>query len=822
MQKRLDRAGMKDVKISKEANGRIAGQIPPSIDAARAGLLLTQPGMSRFCPAASRDEVVQILQEAEKDPRFHGRATGLFDTKSSSDFLTVLKDKHDAAEAVLGEINDAQPRLLPEGKMFFVGSKCFPDTLYLLDKNSPMANVKVQSASAVPDTDNPGKARINFAFSDEDAQRFGDLTESSVGKGLAILINWEVQSVPIVRSKITKSGQITGNYTLEEATDIAARMSVPEYPVQLIVLSDPTATPATPAPAKVEDVREALETRYYAGIDQGLLDRLLGKFLVPVFDPDTGEKLSLANYDKAKGELCIRNLPDNLAAFERMLPYFGTGKKQMSGEQSGGGASQSGIHEDFERHASGPNTWPDGWVADGNASNHDVCYVDGTTFKETHGNTLRLHGDTPAWSPLAHFMTKVNMPFQIAFDVYLESKDPKCTCVVGVRKEPSWKAPGMILFDTIPPGVVNGLEPVAEGGEMSGGQTFEQLHMEPSKWYRVELAMKEEGGRQTLSATLNDGTATQGPVQLTADAALVKDMPYLQLEVRSGTAWYDNVSMEPLAAPGPTDEPVKTSQASSDSAGAKSVPPQYTAELRLLAGTQALVESFCAQLGPGRDIAHGPEVEQAFSTNNAAGIEAFFKANEDTPDLELLSAPRATFKLSEDPPVIPPDPWKRPYKLVMRTRSMASEKINVLETIDRYSESFRKFCEGSLPAAIVMDALEFVPAVNEGNAKPMQAGMVMALNLSKTDAPDQFGVDLYVNNKEVHQASRGLAFWKPIPPPEVFESPIVLRLDKKNPYKMGDWIVAVTRHRAPEKATLAVLHIEPAPPNHARFFEATS
>lgn len=216
-----------------------------------------------------------------------------------------------------------------------------------------------------------------------------------------------------------------------------------------------------------------------------------------------------------------------------------------------------GRSDDFESYAGGPGAWPDAWIADGNASDHAVCYVDGTTFKDTHGNTLRLHGDSPTWSPLAHLLTYVAPPFRMAFDVYLESGNPETTCVAGVRRDSSWKSPGVILFDTTPPGEVKGLEPVAGGGVMSKGQSSDQLRMTPGKWHHVELVLREEQEKQSLTVTLDDGTAVQGPAQLAADDVLVDDMPFLQLEVRSGTAWFDNVSMEPLAADGSSSEQAK-------------------------------------------------------------------------------------------------------------------------------------------------------------------------------------------------------------------------------------------------------------------------
>lgn len=225
--------------------------------------------------------------------------------------------------------------------------------------------------------------------------------------------------------------------------------------------------------------------------------------------------------------------------------------------------------DDFESYASGVGTWPAGWIADGNADQHDVCYVDGTTFKDTHGNTLRLHGDSPGWSPLAHRKSGLAVPFQITFDVYLDSQGPDSTCVVGVREWPSWTAAGAFLFDTSPPGEVKGLESVAAGGVVSQGQATGEVHMERAKWYHVELTLREAKGRQTLTITLDDGTAVQGPAQLSSDAIPVEDMHYLQLEVRTGTAWFDNVS---VAAAG----------VAAEQAGDEGLQPQHEVKPELL------------------------------------------------------------------------------------------------------------------------------------------------------------------------------------------------------------------------------------------------
>jgi preprotein translocase subunit SecD len=62
---------------------------------------------------------------------------------------------------------------------------------------------------------------VNFKLTDEASARFADATERMVGKRLAILVDGKVVSAPTVRSRIIGSGQITGNFTEQEAQRIA-------------------------------------------------------------------------------------------------------------------------------------------------------------------------------------------------------------------------------------------------------------------------------------------------------------------------------------------------------------------------------------------------------------------------------------------------------------------------------------------------------------------------------------------------------------------------------------------------------------------------
>ncbi|WP_292663755.1 protein translocase subunit SecD [Nitratifractor sp.] len=63
---------------------------------------------------------------------------------------------------------------------------------------------------------------INFKLNGEGARIFGDFSGKSVGKRMAIVLDNKVYSAPVIRERIGGgSGQISGNFTLNEANDVA-------------------------------------------------------------------------------------------------------------------------------------------------------------------------------------------------------------------------------------------------------------------------------------------------------------------------------------------------------------------------------------------------------------------------------------------------------------------------------------------------------------------------------------------------------------------------------------------------------------------------
>ena len=70
--------------------------------------------------------------------------------------------------------------------------------------------------------DQNNRPQINFKLNAEGAEIFGDFTGRSVGKRLAVVLDGKVYSDPVINERIGGgSGQISGNYTVMEAKDLA-------------------------------------------------------------------------------------------------------------------------------------------------------------------------------------------------------------------------------------------------------------------------------------------------------------------------------------------------------------------------------------------------------------------------------------------------------------------------------------------------------------------------------------------------------------------------------------------------------------------------
>ncbi|WP_320179722.1 protein translocase subunit SecD [Roseovarius pacificus] len=97
---------------------------------------------------------------------------------------------------------------------------------------------------AQPDFDQNGRPAVSFRFDPHGARKFGDYTAENIGSPFAIVLDGEVISAPVIQSHIPGgSGIITGNFTVEESTQLAVLLRAGALPAGLDFLEERTIGP---------------------------------------------------------------------------------------------------------------------------------------------------------------------------------------------------------------------------------------------------------------------------------------------------------------------------------------------------------------------------------------------------------------------------------------------------------------------------------------------------------------------------------------------------------------------------------------------------
>jgi len=92
---------------------------------------------------------------------------------------------------------------------------------------------------------NTSEPYVSVEFNAAGAKAFADLTEANVGKRLAIVLDGNVHSAPVIRERIPSGrAQITGGFTTQEATDLAIVLRAGALPAPVTVLEERTVGPS--------------------------------------------------------------------------------------------------------------------------------------------------------------------------------------------------------------------------------------------------------------------------------------------------------------------------------------------------------------------------------------------------------------------------------------------------------------------------------------------------------------------------------------------------------------------------------------------------
>jgi preprotein translocase subunit SecD len=86
---------------------------------------------------------------------------------------------------------------------------------------------------------------VDFQFDARGAKVFGDITTANIGRQLAIVLDNHVESAPVIRDAITGGrGQITGNFDIASAQDLANVLRHGALPAPLKLVEERTVGPS--------------------------------------------------------------------------------------------------------------------------------------------------------------------------------------------------------------------------------------------------------------------------------------------------------------------------------------------------------------------------------------------------------------------------------------------------------------------------------------------------------------------------------------------------------------------------------------------------
>ncbi len=79
---------------------------------------------------------------------------------------------------------------------------------------------------------------VSIQFNEEGRQKFAQITKENIGKQLAILLDGQTVTAPVIQAEIpTGDAQITGGFSVEEAKDLSLKLNAGALPVPVSVLS---------------------------------------------------------------------------------------------------------------------------------------------------------------------------------------------------------------------------------------------------------------------------------------------------------------------------------------------------------------------------------------------------------------------------------------------------------------------------------------------------------------------------------------------------------------------------------------------------------
>src|SRR5437870_3652026 len=211
---RVDQFGVAEPTITRQGQDRILIQLPGVQDPERAKALIGKTALLEF---------------------------------------KLVDEKADVEAAVQGRV--------PEGDEVLYQRRVDKQTKverkipYVVQKRTLLTGAELTRAEVNADPNAPGNWQVSIEFTANGARIFGEITEQNVGRHLAIVLDGVLQSAPRINERIPGGrAVITGQFTVDEARDLAIVLRAGALPAPVTVLEERTVGPSLGA----DSIRQGL------------------------------------------------------------------------------------------------------------------------------------------------------------------------------------------------------------------------------------------------------------------------------------------------------------------------------------------------------------------------------------------------------------------------------------------------------------------------------------------------------------------------------------------------------------------------------------
>jgi len=225
LRRRVDETGTIEPTIVRQGDDRIELQVPGIKDTTDLKRKINQTAKLTF-HLVNED----VAQAGQNLPTNLPPTTFLVPTREGMQALRATNPK------AYEDIQNANPRLTPEQVCRRYQPQCLP-----VFKRVVVGGEDLDDAKSTFESQQGGRPIISFTFNSAGGRAFCNATRQNIGKRLAIQLDGEIISAPVVQSSICGgSGIITGQFTTQQTQEQALLLRSGALPATLTIIEERT------------------------------------------------------------------------------------------------------------------------------------------------------------------------------------------------------------------------------------------------------------------------------------------------------------------------------------------------------------------------------------------------------------------------------------------------------------------------------------------------------------------------------------------------------------------------------------------------------